>query len=173
MVPHSSIEKGRPHRQAVLFALLTGVFIAGYTLVDKLAVGTYGLPPLLAHWGTLAGMTALIAPLALRRAGLVRTLWRDHWRESIVVGLLSPLTYVLVLTALALAPVSYVAPTREVSILFGALLGGWALGEAAAARRVGAAATLVAGVFVLAVSYGQRGGGEFAARTGRVRGGLP
>ena len=152
LVLAAAIGHARDHGKAVLYALLSGAFIAGYTLVDKVAVGLYRIPPLLAHWGSLAGLTALTAPLALRRVALVRGLLRDHWRECVVVGLLSPLTYVLALTALALAPVSYVAPAREVSILFATVLGGRAVGEAAAARRVGAAATLVAGVFVLAVA---------------------
>ena len=39
------------------------------------------------------------------------------------VAILSPLAYILVLFALAHAPVSYVAPARELSILVGAVAG--------------------------------------------------
>jgi uncharacterized membrane protein len=136
----------------VAYALLTGAFIAGYTLVDKAAVGPYRLPPLLAHWVTLVGITVLTAPLALTRGGQVRALWCAHRVESVAVGVLSPLAYVLVLTALTVAPVSYVAPAREVSILFGALLGGKLLRERGAPRRMPAAATLVIGVLALALA---------------------
>ena len=45
------------------------------------------------------------------------------------VGILSPLAYVLVLYALARAPVSAVAPARETSILIGTLLGTTVLAE--------------------------------------------
>jgi uncharacterized membrane protein len=60
--------------------------------------------------------------------------------------------YVLVLTAMTLAPVSYVAPVREVSMLFGAFLGAHVLGERDLRRRALAAAGMIAGVVLLAVS---------------------
>jgi len=53
------------------------------------------------------------------------------------------------LTALITAPVSYIAPAREVSILFGALLGTWLLHEGAAHRRALAAGLMVVGIALL------------------------
>jgi len=64
---------------------------------------------------------------------------------------LSPLSYILVLTALVFTPVSYVAPAREVSILFGAVLGARLLAEGDARRRLIAAGTMVLGVAALAL----------------------
>jgi drug/metabolite transporter (DMT)-like permease len=66
------------------------------------------------------------------------------------VAVLSPLSYVLVLFALRLAPVSLVAPAREVSIVIGALLGSIVLGEQAGGRRVPAAIGVVGGIALLA-----------------------
>lgn len=57
----------------------------------------------------------------------------------------------LVLWALTLAPVSLVAPTREVSIVLGAALGASLLGEPAGIRRVAAAIAVVAGIALLAL----------------------
>jgi uncharacterized membrane protein len=65
--------------------------------------------------------------------------------------LLSPIAYVLVLTALAVAPVSYVAPAREVSIVIGAFLGARLLKEADGRRRVWAAVAMATGVIALAL----------------------
>ena len=48
-------------------------------------------------------------------------------------------------------PVSYVAPAREVSILFAALLGAHLLKEADAVRRLIAAAAIVLGIVGLAL----------------------
>jgi drug/metabolite transporter (DMT)-like permease len=57
-------------------------------------------------------------------------------RRAAGVGLLSPLAYVLVLFALARAPVSIVAPARETSILLGTLLGTTVLAEGQRLRRL-------------------------------------
>jgi uncharacterized membrane protein len=64
---------------------------------------------------------------------------------------LSPLAYILVLTALRFTAVSVVAPAREVSVLFGVLLGRRLLGEGSLARRLIAATAIVAGIITVAV----------------------
>jgi uncharacterized membrane protein len=69
----------------------------------------------------------------------------------LAIGALSPAAYMLVLAALRLAPVSYVAPAREISIVFGTIIGARLLGEQDAVRRTAGAAIIVAGVFLLAV----------------------
>jgi drug/metabolite transporter (DMT)-like permease len=132
-------------------ALLTGAFIAGYTLWDKYAVAVLLIPPLLMHWATLAGMTVLLSPLALRRWKVVRVAWDVHGRAALLVGLLSPLSYILVLTALSFTPVSYVAPAREIGILIGTLMGSRILAEGETKRRLAAAGAMVLGVIALAV----------------------
>lgn len=136
---------------AAAYALLTGAFIAAYTLWDKYAVATLGIPPLVQHWATLVGMTLLLTPLAAARPGAVRWVWTHHRCAALGVGLLSPLSYVLVLTALTFTPVSYVAPAREISILAGTLMGSRVLSEREAPRRLLAAGAMVAGVIALAV----------------------
>ena len=66
------------------------------------------------------------------------------------MAVLSPLSYILVLTALVFTPVSYVAPAREISILIGAAMGARLLSEGDSKRRLIAAAAMVAGVVALA-----------------------
>ena len=65
------------------------------------------------------------------------------------MALLSPLAYVLILCALVRAPVSTVAPARELSILVGTLMGTTVLAEGDGARRFAASAAIVAGVVAL------------------------
>ena len=67
------------------------------------------------------------------------------------MAVLSPLAYLLVLTALVFAPVSRVAPAREIGILFGALLGGGLLAEGGLGRRLLASSCMVLGIVALAV----------------------
>jgi len=133
------------------FALLTGCTIAAYTLVDKQAVSAAAVPPLLFDWSMNLVRLALTTPLALRRRGEMARAWREHRRTAIAVALLNPLSYILVLTAMAFTPVSYVAPAREISILFAALMGTQLLYEGQAGRRIACAAAMAAGVILLAV----------------------
>ncbi len=109
------------------------------------------IPPLLQSWVTTLVITGLLTPLALRRLDAVRAAWRDHWREALGVAVLTPLSYILVLTALVSTPVSYVAPAREISILIGAVLGARLLAEGDVRRRLIAAGAMVAGVVALAL----------------------
>lgn len=139
------------NRKAVGYGLLTGVAIAAYTLVDKLGVSTYMIPPLLVVYAIDVGRVLLLAPVAARRWEDVRREWRDHRRQIVAVGVLCPLSYILVLTALVATPVSYIAPAREVSILIGTVMGTRWLSEGDARRRIPAAVAIVCGVVALAL----------------------
>ena len=147
--PRKLRQSGNLH--AVGFALLTGCMIASYTLVDKVAVAAWLIPPLVQDWAANLGRVLLMTPLALKLRGDIRPTWRRAKKEIIAVALLCPLSYILVLTAMVFTPVSYVAPAREVSILVAALMGTQLLAEGDAERRLAAAAAMVAGIICLAV----------------------
>ena len=68
-----------------------------------------------------------------------------------MVAAISPVSYVLVLYAVQQAPISHVAPAREVSMLFAALLGGQLLGEGEKGWRIAGAALIGVGVVALAL----------------------
>ena len=137
--------------RAVVYALLTGLIIATYTLWDKRAVSVLLIPPLLYDWSNGFVRGILLTPYALgHKAEIVRH-WREHRTAAMMVGILSPLSYIMVLTALTFSPVSYVAPTREISILIGTALGARLLAEGDVMRRLGAAAVMMTGVVFLAL----------------------
>ena len=138
-------------RWAVRYGLLTGLFIASYTLWDKVAVSALLIPPLLYDWASNVGRSILLAPLALRRRQEVQALWRSHRREVLGVAVLSPLSYLLILFVMTSTPVHYVAPAREISILIAALLGAGALAEGDAKRRLLGAVGMVLGLLALAL----------------------
>ena len=138
-------------RAGVIYGLLTGVFIAAYTIWDKQAVSVLLIPPLLQCWATTLVTTSLLTPLAINRRKEALALCRAHKPEVLGVGVLSPLSYILVLTALVFTPVSYVAPAREISILIGAAMGTRLLAEGNSTRRLIAAGAMVAGVVALAL----------------------
>jgi drug/metabolite transporter (DMT)-like permease len=138
-------------RSGVAYGLATGVFIAAYTLWDKHAVSALLIPPLLQDWASNLVRALLLTPIAARRGGEVRALWSAHKAALLGVAALAPLAYILVLTALAFTPVSYVAPAREVSILIATAMGAQLLVEGDARRRLLAAGAVVAGVVALAL----------------------
>jgi drug/metabolite transporter (DMT)-like permease len=142
---------GGDRRRAAAFAVLTGIAIASYTLWDKQAVGPLGIEPVVYYWGTNVAETALLTGLVAHRRAEVRATWGRYRRQAIGVAVLSPLAYVLVLFALAHAPVSYVAPARELSILVGAIAGTTVLAEGHRRRRLLAAGAIFAGIVALAL----------------------
>ena len=139
-------------RHAVGFALLTGCTIAAYTVWDKAAVAMWLVPPLVYDWGCITMRLAVMLPMARRRApGAIAAAWREQRRAVVIIGALSPLSYILVLVAMVFTPVSLVAPAREVSILFAALMGAHLLREGDVARRAVAAIGMVLGISGLAL----------------------
>ena len=138
-------------RKGMVYGLLSGAFIAGYTVVDGYAVKILLMSPILVDYmGSLLRMLVL-APVLLRDPAEARVLWKRQWKYAVFVGVVSPVSYVLVLYAMQTAPLSHVAPAREVSMLFAALLGGHLLGEGDRALRLAGAACIAAGVMALAL----------------------
>jgi drug/metabolite transporter (DMT)-like permease len=139
-------------RHAVGFALLTGCVIAGYTIFDKASVAAWLIPPLLYDWGCNLFRVCVLVPFTRHRnPGSIASAWRERKGAVIAIALGSPLSYILVLTAMVFTPVSLVAPAREVSILFAALMGAHFLREGDLARRVVAAIGMVLGISGLAL----------------------
>jgi drug/metabolite transporter (DMT)-like permease len=151
LIAHPGESLRRAGGRATVYALLTGVAIAGYTLWDKHAVGPVALSPIVYLWGSNLGIGLLLTPWVARRPDTLRRAWLSSGRRAAGVGLLSLLAYALILYALVHAPVSEVAPARESSILIGTLLGAVVLGEGETRRRVVAAAAVVIGITALAL----------------------
>ncbi|MCC6416568.1 MAG: EamA family transporter [Opitutaceae bacterium] len=138
-------------RRAVGYGMMSGVFIAAYTLWDRHGVAGLALAPLLYDAGTAFTQLILLTPFGLKRWPEVVACWKDQRRYAFGVALLSPLAYVLVLTALSFTPVSYIAPAREVSIVIGAFIGAKVLKETDGRKRLWAAAAMALGIIALAL----------------------
>jgi drug/metabolite transporter (DMT)-like permease len=137
---------------AVRYGMLTGLFIAGYTLWDARSVRILGVPPIVLDWGSNLGRVLFLLPFAGAWRDEIAVHWRDHRIEIAAVAILGTLAYILVLTAMTFTPVSYVAPARETSILIGTFMGMRLLSEGGGMRRILAALMMVAGVVALAVA---------------------
>jgi drug/metabolite transporter (DMT)-like permease len=136
---------------AVRYGILTGLFIAAYTLWDARSVRILGVPPLVLDWGSNIGRVLLLLPFAGSWREDIALHWREHRVEIGAVAILGTFAYILVLTAMQFTPVSYVAPARETSILIGTLMGMRYLSEGGGMKRIIAALMMVAGVAALAL----------------------
>lgn len=138
-------------RKPMLFAVLCGSCIAAYTITDKIAVSILLIPPLLYDWATNLGRVFLLTPYALKNWDKVREQWAINKKAAIGVSILSPLAYILVLTAMVFSPVSYIAPAREISILVGTIMGAKLLAEENMKMRLAGASAMVCGLAALSL----------------------
>lgn len=142
----------KARRAGVGYGLLTGVTIAAYTLWDAHSVTGLSVPPVIYFGSGCLVQSLLLVPYAMRdRAGTAR-LWRAHRRDVLTVALLSPLAYLLVLFAMRMAPVSLVAPARELSIVFGGVAAWLMFGEPNVIRRFVGSLVVLAGITAIAVA---------------------
>jgi len=147
---HDPAARQRVHA-GIFYGVLTGVFIASYTVVDGYAVKVLLMSPILVDYMGNFVRVGVLAPTVLRDRATALRLWRLQWRFALLVAAVSPVAYVLVLYAMKEAPLSHVAPAREVSMLFAALIGGHLLGEGDRLARIAEAVLIAAGVTALAL----------------------
>ena len=133
------------------YGAATGALIAGYTLIDGYAVKVLLLAPVLVDYLGNVFRLPFLLPAAWRDPAAFALACRVQWRYALVVAVLGPLGYVMVLYAVRMAPLSHVAPAREVSMLFAALLGGRLLGEGDRGLRIAGALCIAGGVAALAL----------------------
>ena len=136
-------------RKGIFYGLCTGLFIAAYTVLDGYAVKILLLSPLLVDYFGNFIRIALLLPVLLRDRSATRASWDKEWRYALLVAVVSPISYVLVLYAMQEAPLSHVAPAREVSMLFAAIIGGHLLDEGDRMQRLFGALCIAAGVIAL------------------------
>jgi len=134
------------------YALLTGLTIAVYSIVDK--KGVSHVQPLLYMYFLTIGTAIILAPYILGSKGLeaVKTEWRANYWYITAAGLLTFIAYGLVLTAFSLSRVSYVAPAREVGIVIGVLMGIILLKEPFGKGRLFGSILIVSGLALISVS---------------------
>lgn len=135
--------------KGVYWGIITGLFIASYTLLDGWVVKIIGLNVLLFYSCCLWLRTFMLAPFVLRDMQALKHQWEINWKYVLLVGILSPAAYLLTLYAMTLAPLSYVAPARELAMLFGALLAVGFLHEKDAKSRLLGTLCIALGVGLL------------------------
>ncbi len=136
--------------RGAVYALITGVTIASYSVVDK--IGVSHAHPLVYGYLIFVSMTLGLSPYVMNNHQ--EDAWRE-WRTNpwlvLIGGLFVQATYLIILAAMTIAPVSYIVPLREVSVLFGAILGMLFLKEVMTTTRIVAALIITGGVILISV----------------------
>lgn len=139
-------------RAGIAFGLGTGVFIAAYTINDGWAVKALAISPFIIDYTGNLFRVVVLAPQAWLDRPRVREEAKQYAKPAIVVTVLGPLAYILVLFAMRYAPISHIAPTRELATLIGTYFGARLLRERAPPARIIGAVCIVAGVVALALA---------------------
>jgi drug/metabolite transporter (DMT)-like permease len=137
-------------RAAIIAGLLTGVAIASYTVWDKYAISVVHVSPILLDLLASPVQALLLTPLLWDRRADLAIYWRKNRPELFGVTILNPISYILILTAMTVAPVSQIAPVREVSTLIGSAIGGRLFAEQHLRSRLVAAFIIILGVIAIA-----------------------
>ena len=138
--------------RSVLFAVLTGIFIAAYSTLDKRGV-EHVEPVLYMFTLTVGGSVGILMLIGRNyaRADFAAEI-RKHWKIGIAGGVLQFAAYALVLSAFRLSPVSYVGPFRELGIVFGVVMAAVVLRESITRNRAIGAVAIGAGAIFVAVA---------------------
>ena len=133
-------------------ALASGVVISIYTVVDKVGVSHFEPFVYMYMWMILYAL--LYAPIVLKTSGweAVKKEWRLNAVPVVVVGFLIVFTYTMVLFAMTMSNVSYVASAREVAVVIGALLGTVFLKESYGRSKMSGAVLIAIGITLIALA---------------------
>lgn len=138
-------------RQAVGFALATGVAVATYSFFSGLGVRAAGtVLGFQACVEIITGLGMVLYALAMRRADLPAFV-RRHGAVGLLAGGISVAGFLAFLFAARSLPLGPVVALRETSVIFGAVLGTFVLKEGFGLRRLAASALVVGGIGLLAL----------------------
>ena len=137
--------------RAALLALMTGGFIASYSLVDGLGARQAGTA--LGFYGCLSVVNAVIFGAIMRgvRPGVLKQVIDRNWRLALGGGGASFAAYAMVTWAFTVAPIPLVTALRETSIIFALLLGVFVLKERLDLMKVFATMCTMLGVGLLRI----------------------
>ncbi len=148
-----ALGKGGAAPASAAYAIVTGCFIAGYTVLDGIGARLSGNPQAYVAWIFVLYGAALPAVLRLARGSISIDVRAPETLKGVIGGLVSLLTYGLVVTALTLSPIGAVSALRETSVVFAALIGCIFLGERLTLRRIAACIVVALGAICLSSPF--------------------
>jgi drug/metabolite transporter (DMT)-like permease len=140
---------GQRNGRAALLAIITGTFIAAYSLVDGLGAREAGTALGFYSWLSMLNVMVFAIIMNIARPGIVRKVVHRHWRLTMGAGTASFIAYGIVIWAFTQAPIALVTALRETSIIFALFLGVFFLKERLDLMKVVAAMLTMLGVGLL------------------------
>lgn len=138
--------------KAILNALGTGAFIAGYTVVDGLGARLAENANSYTFWVHLFnGIPIALLAIYLRRGQVVAS-FKSAWKVGVFGGMISFLAYWIVIWAMTQAPIALVSAVRETSMVFAVLIGVFFLRERLDLTRLLSIFTTLIGTVMLKLS---------------------
>lgn len=137
-------------KRSIIFALLTGLMIASYTIIDGIGVRLSGNPAAYIGWLFILSPLPIASIAIIRRRGEAIVYIRNNWKLAVLAGGLNLGSYGLSIWALSLAAMAHVSAMRETSVIIAALIGTQLLGESFGKRRILAAMVVATGVILIA-----------------------
>lgn len=147
-----ALGRGKASGVSMLFALATGVAIAGYSTVDAIGIRVAGERAAYIAWVFVLPGIALTGAYLMMRGPLRIDPRSPETRKAIGGGLVSLCSYGTVLVAYSLAPAGPVSALRETSVVFAALIGWRFLGERLTPKRIVACLTVALGAILIGLS---------------------
>jgi drug/metabolite transporter (DMT)-like permease len=138
--------RGNGHAKSIAFAILTGLIVAAYTLIDSIGLRAAPAARTYIVWLLLLDGLFVSTVVALLRRNQLRGFVALHWKKNIATGILGILTYVLALAALSIGNPAEIAALRETSIVFAAIIGFVFLRERFGNYRIAATVLVLAGI---------------------------
>ena len=116
------------YAKGILFALLVGLMIASYSITDKLGVSVVN--PIVYLYGLILITTLWLTPYTrIKQKRNLFYAWKNYKKYSLIIGIGSFSTYLIILYIFQQVQVSYVVALRESSVVIGSFLGFKFLGE--------------------------------------------
>ncbi|MSQ97995.1 MAG: EamA family transporter [Xanthomonadales bacterium] len=139
-------------RAALLYSLLTGVFITAYSLVDGSGARVAGNSFSYIAWlFFLDGWVVPILTVWRQPRSLLISALRDVWKVGLLVALLSTVGYAMVVWGFSQERIAPVAVLRETSVLFAMLISVFVLKERLSLLRITIVILIVSGIVLLGI----------------------
>ncbi len=144
------------NRLGILMAFCTGCMIAGYHLVDRKAMLTTPRPSAIGYLFFVQFFMAVFVSLwavflARKTLGSVWIECKENLKGVLIVGIVTPVAYLLIILALTMGNVTYIVAGRNIGIVLSTLVGALFLGEKVKGLRLLGALLIAVGVILLIV----------------------
>ncbi len=149
---HLSLPFKALRSKAFLFSMGAGACTAAYSLINKKNLDS--VEPFTLYYLIICAMTlGLVAVLVVRGKGRqMPEEFKANLRDLILMGLFGFVSAAFFLYALQMSKVSYLGAARNVSIVFGVILGSLFLREGYGRIRLFGSLLILAGIFLLSVT---------------------